>query len=700
MGPPKGCWSINKWKRIAVGFDAEPVEPFEYYRETITGSDGVKRAGPVNGIRAAEDWDVWRWRNPQSFRFYKIQRGDNLLTVAGKAYGLSAGTKRLHAAQFINCHPFNRRFWDSSLAHSSWWPHGRILFNPRFDRDVAKQARTKVSYPSGKSPSGDAYAMIWIPNDEYSFFDDPEFDLLDEDVDFELERSAYPGISCVTSGNPYVLHCFPPFTTELTKEHHKHLDVIAKKIRQSFSTPQPITKVMIVGHSSAWYEESASDLKRRAYERASNAREQLILRLQRIGLARRVEVAPPVGRSATERWLGRRYSSTSGSQKAKNGRALNRRVEIRLIKSAVPGILPPPPSIERPPNSHPFLGTGQWIPTRLLGPMEEKIRSGELDKETAELLKWILEPGIIKKDDRRRIKNSSEAPYRWICLLVLIFPDPDDPNGSILFAPRGVGSGVLIGTRHVLTAAHNLFAEITGSEGTTARVNATAAIVIPGHRPLFDHPLFNPFPFGIYFCRTKGQAKWFTIPSSYRADPKTRADFGLIRLPKSIGNALFPVLKSEPFGWWGSSKLGHGTRLAPHDKATRQRFQRRTVRVCGYPGDKIGDFGGTQWISNGKLRDDLRQSRITTAQSEGNLLLLNELLGEAVLTHTADLIAGNSGGPIWINTESDTGRIQRRLVGVVSGAVPAQSYQDTAFNLGVWLTPEIFQEVKRWLFGL
>jgi hypothetical protein len=37
---------------------------------------------------------------------------------------------------------------------------------------------------------------------------------------------------------------------------------------------------------------------------------------------------------------------------------------------------------------------------------------------------------------------------------------------------------------------------------------------------------------------------------------------------------------------------------------------------------------------------------------------------------------------------------------VVSGAVPAESYQDTAFNLGAWLTPEIFQEVKRWLFGL
>lgn len=529
------------------------------------------------------------------------------------------------------------------------------------------------------------------PFEAYSGFEQEfnPYSELDEELDEfddELESSAYPGISCVTPGNPYVLHCFPPFKTELTGEQHKHLDIIAEKIQRSFSTPTPITTVEITGHSARWHETSQSELDLRAIQRAGNAAEQLTIRLHRMGLSKKVDVRPGLGLSDMVDWLGKPYSSTSGDQKAQNDRALNRRVEIKLI---------------RPPNSHAFLGTGQWIATRSLGPMQDVIDSGELDEETAKLLKWILEPGILKKDDRRRIKNTAQVPYRWICLLVLIFPDPDNPNGSILFARHGVGSGILIGTRHILTAAHNLFAEITGSEGTTAMVDATAAIVIPGDRPLFGDTLFQyPFPFGIYFCHTKGQEKWFEIPGVYRTNQRTRADFGLIRLPKSIGNATFPVLKSEPFGWWGSSKSGHGTYLAPHDKATRQRFQGRTVRVCGYPGDKIGYFGGTQWRSNGKLRDDLRQRRIITERSLGNLPLVNALLGEAVLTHTADLIAGNSGGPIWTETESDTGRIQRRLVGVVSVAVPDQHYQDTAFNLGVWLTPEIVQQIRRWLWSL
>ncbi len=180
----------------------------------------------------------------------------------------------------------------------------------------------------------------------------PEHDLVAENFDFELGSSAYPGISCVTPGNPYVLHCFPPFVSELTKEHHDHLDIIAEKIRRSFSTSRPITKVNIVGHSATWHDQSSSDRERNARDRANNAREELIRRLYQIGLAKRVNVETD-GRSDAVRWLGRPYSSTSGDQQAQNDRALNRRVEIRLIESEKngepkpPEVIPPKvPSIE------------------------------------------------------------------------------------------------------------------------------------------------------------------------------------------------------------------------------------------------------------------------------------------------------------------------------------------------------------------
>ena len=158
------------------------------------------------------------------------------------------------------------------------------------------------------------------------------------------EGPAYPGISCVTPGNPYVLHCFPPFKTELTKQQHAEFDKIAQKIKSSFATSRPITKVRIIGHASTWHLTPASKLEERAIQRAGNAGEQLILRLHRLGIAKRVDVETD-GESDARPWKGRAYSSTSGSQRAQNDRALNRRVEIHLLTAK--RTKPKPPTCDR-----------------------------------------------------------------------------------------------------------------------------------------------------------------------------------------------------------------------------------------------------------------------------------------------------------------------------------------------------------------
>jgi hypothetical protein len=131
-----------------------------------------------------------------------------------------------------------------------------------------------------------------------------------------------------------VLHCSPPFTTEPTEEHRHHLDIIAERIRESFSTSRPVTKVMIVGHSASWHTESRGELERRARERAEKVHNYLQSRLRQIGLANKVDVLAPVGRSDDVPWLGRSYSSTSGDQQSQNDRAFNRRVEVKLIRSS------------------------------------------------------------------------------------------------------------------------------------------------------------------------------------------------------------------------------------------------------------------------------------------------------------------------------------------------------------------------------
>jgi hypothetical protein len=95
---------------------------------------------------------------PMPCRFYTIKSGvdkEGLIDLAGRAYGVKTNKTKL--AQWINNHPYNRRFWRTNLANKSF-PQGRISFNPRFSRDISKQAQA-----TGHAPSGNAFATIFIP---------------------------------------------------------------------------------------------------------------------------------------------------------------------------------------------------------------------------------------------------------------------------------------------------------------------------------------------------------------------------------------------------------------------------------------------------------------------------------------------------------------------------------------------------------
>ena len=64
-------------------------------------------------------------------------------------------------------------------------------------------------------------------------------DFLGESADY----ASVPGISCVTPGNPYRLHCFPAFEADLLDIHRAHLERILEEIERSFRTPRPIRQV-------------------------------------------------------------------------------------------------------------------------------------------------------------------------------------------------------------------------------------------------------------------------------------------------------------------------------------------------------------------------------------------------------------------------------------------------------------------------
>lgn len=153
--------------------------------------------------------------------------------------------------------------------------------------------------------------------------------LEDYDTEFEEEAETPRDTSCVTPGNPYILHCFPAHETELTLLHRQHLDRIAAEILRSFGGSRPITRVKIVGHAATWWGISKAEYGRRALERAENARAQLRGRLANAGLGGQVEIT--VEHRANDKPLVDNVVNSSSSA-ARHNRALNRRVEIELIR--------------------------------------------------------------------------------------------------------------------------------------------------------------------------------------------------------------------------------------------------------------------------------------------------------------------------------------------------------------------------------
>ena len=151
--------------------------------------------------------------------------------------------------------------------------------------------------------------------------------------------------SCITPGNPYILHCFPAHKTELTVLHHQHLDIIAKKIIRSFRGSRPITRIIITGHAATWKGISKAKYARKALARAENALNQLRDRLTNVGLVSKVKLT--IKQRADDKPLVDNMVKSS-SQKARDNRAQNRRVEINFYKSTLPPKPKPPKPTPKP----------------------------------------------------------------------------------------------------------------------------------------------------------------------------------------------------------------------------------------------------------------------------------------------------------------------------------------------------------------
>lgn len=101
--------------------------------------------------------DLIETDSPTPCAFYRIKPGDNLVSVAAKAYGKSKCEGTFACAIKINEHPYNKQYWSSQLA-SNVFKGGRISFSPKFSGILEFPAK-----PTFQASKGSKFAVIYIP---------------------------------------------------------------------------------------------------------------------------------------------------------------------------------------------------------------------------------------------------------------------------------------------------------------------------------------------------------------------------------------------------------------------------------------------------------------------------------------------------------------------------------------------------------
>lgn len=294
-------------------------------------------------------------------------------------------------------------------------------------------------------------------------------------------------------------------------------------------------------------------------------------------------------------------------------------------------------------NFHPMLGQGVLVRRRTR-------REAEFEEE------------VIGNDTRQQV-DTTRAPFRWICSLKVRFRDPDTFDAVDFDA----GTGLLVGPRHVLTAAHNVFAEITGSKGTKDKRKALLVWAYPGRNG------DNDFPFG------KAESESIAYLPKFEGNLDVRWDYALIKLKTAIGDQTFKSLGNQALGYWGSATRAVGTLIQPLSQAF---LTGKIVNVSGYPKSQ----NHTQWVAFDSVRDvppTIKGQRV------------NELI-----TYLTDTSEGQSGAPVWVFFPS-TGK--RYLVAVhggrchdaLDGCKPSRSARPTS-NMGVVMTKDVVDQINAW----
>ena len=292
-------------------------------------------------------------------------------------------------------------------------------------------------------------------------------------------------------------------------------------------------------------------------------------------------------------------------------------------------------------------------------------------------------------DDRKPFKKMLSAPNRWVCKLQVAYFDPT--TSVVSFSE---GSGLLIGDRFVLTAAHMLMDTIFDATGKFVRaIDAAAVVVIPGldgrgrGRP---GKATDTMPFG-----------WIH-GISFRTNPLFRKtmqkdgrqfghlDYAVVKLAQPVGRKRFALLGQRRFGYWGAPEQRGRTRIRVVSPKSLRNVK---VNVVGYPGDKCldrpkqgplsekvlavcrpADRGSVAWYAF----DHIRSAGAAPA-----------VFAQLTLDH--DVAPAMSGGPVWLRWKGI-----RNLIGI-NHACTRHADGSILSSSATRITNQVKRDIQAWV---
>lgn len=259
---------------------------------------------------------------------------------------------------------------------------------------------------------------------------------------------------------------------------------------------------------------------------------------------------------------------------------------------------------------------------------------------------------VFEPDTRTRVPISGTlvVPHQWICRLRI-------PNANPRESGYGLGTGVLVGPRHVLTAAHLLVSIEDPGQTVGDRLRVQPAR--NGHDKPFDEVAVRGWQVNPKWMFRQGNVNHI----------RTMHDYALVTLKKDVSIWRDSRLGDCPLSYWGApDKCGMRSEIGlTPDNVTGQE-----VQVTGYPGDKSE---GTLWTGRGSITYDQRCER---------------------LDHTVSTKGGQSGAPVWCIRNGVACLFGIHSKGAVVGKGRADGRSVPTHNAAVLLTPEVIRQIESW----